>query len=147
MKFIENLEGLFTRRIAMAKQVWALAKLEAALARLSLAAIIVNLVVLMVLALTLSITVMILIGYLVTMATHGSVLSGIVADLVLNILLMLVIKHRIPKLLNRLCFEQTRASLSNNQQRDNHDQKKPVSSSDYSKENAIARGKNTAKAT
>lgn len=142
MKFIDNLEGLVTTRLAIAKEIWTLFKLEAKLARLSLYALLINVCAMIGLFITVCLSAMVLVGYLVTLATGGSILAGIIVVLLINVCLLLYILQHVPTNLQQLSFEKTRASLTYNKLRDTNDnQDLPVSPNRPSGNESVSRTK------
>jgi cobalamin biosynthesis protein CobD/CbiB len=124
MKFIDNLEGLVTSKLAITKTIWTLFKLETKLAGLGLYGLLVNVCAIIALSIVACSSILVLIGYLVTLLT-GSILAGILVVMVLTIGSLIYTVQRIPLNLQQLSFEKTRASLTSHSIRDTHDNQEP----------------------
>ena len=129
MNFIEQLEGLVSSRIAVAKGIWTLLKLEAKLARLNVVPLLIAFGAMAALLITTWLTLMLLIGYLVTVVTGGYLAVGIIVVLLINIGFVGYTLKWISACIQRMSFERTRSCFAD-KYKDNHDSPEQVTGFD-----------------
>ncbi|WP_028387877.1 hypothetical protein [Legionella fairfieldensis] len=129
MKLIEELEGFFSSRIAIIKDFYVLAKLEASLAGQSIYPLILYLSVLMPLICAIWLTLMLTLGVVLFPFLESMVLILLIV-LSLNVCFLIVIIQKIKKLLKEISFSRTRSCLTSMPLKDNHDIQKRASNSD-----------------
>ena len=118
MKFFENLEGIFSSRIEIAKGIWTLFTLEAKLAGLAIGPLLINIGLLIALILTTWSAILVLAGYIITLFFNGNILPGILGVLILNSITLLLIFRRLSTNIRHMSFEKTRSCLAGNKLRE-----------------------------
>ncbi|MFC3907663.1 hypothetical protein ACFORL_01035 [Legionella dresdenensis] len=124
MKLIDHLDGLVSSRINAVKGIWALFRLEAKLAGLTVFPLLVNLVWLLVLLVTVWFSAMALLAYISFYYTGGQTLLSIELVFGVNIALLLIAMLCLKRKIRNLSFEKTRTCLADSKIRmenDEHD--------------------------
>ncbi|KTC86285.1 hypothetical protein [Legionella brunensis] len=119
INFIEHLEGLIVSKIAVARGVLTLFRLEAKLAGLNIVPLLTSLAVLIALCLSTWLTVMVLIGYLITLLIGP--LLAMITVLLLNAVALFFVGISLSSCIKQMSFEKTRALLSNQQSEGSHE--------------------------
>ena len=112
MKFIEHIEGLFSEKLALIKEIFSLIILEAKLARLNIAPLLIHLILILPLLITIWLSSMFALGYVLLPYTHYQLLIDILLILLLNCLFLIISVYKIKKTVRLMCFDKTRNSLS-----------------------------------
>ncbi|KTD13401.1 hypothetical protein [Legionella jamestowniensis] len=118
INFIEHLEGIITSKIATAKGMYTLFKLEAQLAGLNIVPLLISLGALVALCFSGWLTFIVLIGYLLMFLI--SPLLAIIIVFILNIIALIITAKRIASCIRQMSFEKTRALLTN-QPKESHE--------------------------
>ena len=122
MKLIEELEGLVSSKWGVITSLISLMKLEARLAGLSIAPLLLNLFVLFIVLITVWFTAMAMLGYGV-FHLYGSGMIAISSVLLINIVALTILIKCLSLNLKKMSFEKTRNYFSSNQEPDDHEQK------------------------
>ncbi|ASQ45331.1 hypothetical protein [Legionella clemsonensis] len=111
INFIEHLEGVIASKMATAKGMYTLFKLEAQLAGLNIVPLLVSIGALIALCFSGWLTLMVLISYLL-MLLIGPLLA-IITVLILNIIALFIAIRSLASCIRQMSFEKTRALLTN----------------------------------
>jgi len=112
MKFIEHIEGLFSAKISLMKEIFSLVILEAKLARLSVSSLLIYLILTLPPLFTIWLIAMFVLGYVLLPLTNNQLLIDILIILLLNITFLIMAVFKIKKIYQLMSFNKTRHSLS-----------------------------------
>ena len=109
---IEHIEGLFSSKISLIKEILGLMVLEAKMAKLNSSTLLIYLILTLPLLFTIWLITMFLLGYLLLTLINNQLLATVLIILVLNITLLIMALFKIKKTYQLMCFKKTRNSLS-----------------------------------
>lgn len=136
MNIIEELEGLISSKFKSMKLIFALFKMEASLARLSIIPLVFNILMILVLLMTTWFATMLLWGYLFFMLSSSMVLA-VVSVVVSNLLLLYFLHHLMKYNIHNMSFSKTRAYFSKDDTKENNEQKKITDSRNRISKSAV----------
>jgi hypothetical protein len=143
MTFLENLEGLLSSKLEIAKSFWTLIKLESKLAGLSIFPLLINLAILIGLCFTGLLSLFLLIGYGVFWATQNYLIS-ILSIIIINGVFLFFVAKLLSIYIKRMSFEKTRACLQSDHGGDKHEvSKKTAHFNRTSRRTVVSRKKKT----
>lgn len=118
MQFFDELEGLVSNQLGVIKTCLTMTKLEARLAGLSIAPLLVCVCLLFIGCISVWLSGITLLGYALILATNN-IMIALVSIFVANILMLGIVYNRMRRNLRNMSFEKTRAFLS--QGRESHE--------------------------
>jgi len=111
MEFVKHLEGLASSHFKIAKGILSIFKLEARLAKSSIAPLIASLFVLFIILLSSWLSLMVLGGYILTLTLHN-ILYTLLIIFIFHLFLLLLLGRFLLITIRRMSFEKTRECLS-----------------------------------
>lgn len=142
MNVLEHIEGLVSTKLQVFKTVISLIKLEARLAGLSIAPLILNICMLFVVFITVWLSTMFLVGYLTLIACNNLIISTLIV-LFLNLGLLLGLYKYLGFNLKSMSFEKTRAYFSENESPHHDKLEKTSNESDFKNREDITKPTNS----
>lgn len=136
IKFIEELEGLISNKIAMLVSIYSLIKLEATLAGMSIIPLILNLFFIVIILITIWFSSMLFLGYYLFLS-FSSISLAASSIIILNLIVLFIFYRMLMYNLNNMSFPKTRAYFSKKQDYENEQLEKTADKANSSAGQAI----------